>query len=102
MQALRALGATVVAACAESEEKVAEGTAALSFPIAYGVTRAQGDIIGAWWEERRQIIQPSNFVLNEQGKVLSATYSTGPIGRLEPSDALRFIEFQQKQKQAQG
>ena len=56
--------------------------------------------MGSWWEDRRQIIQPSNFVLNAEGKVLSATYSTGPIGRVEAVDAVRFIQFQEKQKQS--
>jgi hypothetical protein len=56
--------------------------------------------LGCWWEDRRQLIQPSNFVLNGSGKVLSATYSSGPIGRLEAADAIRFIEFQEKQKKA--
>jgi hypothetical protein len=41
---------------------------------------------------------PPNFVLNGSGNVLSATYSTRPIGRLEAADAIRFIEFQERQK----
>ena len=52
--------------------------------------------MGSWWEERRGLIQPSDFVLNHEGKILSATYSSGPIGRLEGSDAVKFITFQEK------
>ena len=63
-------------------------------------SKPTSDQLGCWWEDRRQLIQPSNFVLNGSGKVLSATYSTGPIGRLEAADAIRFIEFQEKQKKA--
>jgi peroxiredoxin len=100
VKVLEGLGAKVIAATAEPLEKAQEVAGKIAFPLAYGVTRAQADQIGAWWEERRQIIQPSGFVLNASGKVLSATYSTGPIGRLEASDAIRFIEFQEKQKQA--
>ena len=70
----------------------------LSLPIVFGVTHDQADTLGAWWEDRRQIIQPANFVINDKGIVLSATYSTGPIGRLEAIDAVRFIQFQEKQK----
>ena len=88
----------MIAATAESVEKAREVAGKIDFPVAHGVTRAQADGIGAWWEERRQIVQPSNFVLNGDGKVLSATYSSGPIGRLEAVDAVRFIEFQEKQK----
>lgn len=71
----------------------------LSLPLAFGLTRGQASALGAWWEDRRQIAQPAGFVLGNGGVVLSATYSTGPIGRLEAGDAVRFIQFQEKQKQ---
>jgi len=70
----------------------------LSFPIAYGVTRDQAETIGSWWEDRRSIAQPSEFILGEGGKVLSATYSTGPVGRLMPEDALKLIGFIESQQ----
>ncbi len=98
LAALEDLGAKVIAASAESAEKAREVAAQVAMPVGYGVTREQADQLGAWWEDRRQIIQPSNFVLNSAGIVLSATYSTGPVGRLEPQDAIRFIQFQEKQK----
>jgi len=98
LEAFEKSGAKVIAATAEPLEKAREVADKISFPVAYGVTRAQADLLGSWWEDRRQLIQPSNFVLNGSGKVLSATYSTGPIGRLEAADAIRFIEFQEKQK----
>lgn len=100
LETLQGLGAEVIAASAASLDDVREHVTALTYPVAYGVTRAQADGLGSWWEDRRQIIQPSDFVIGAGGKVLSATYSTGPIGRLEPEDAIRFIEFQEKQKQA--
>jgi peroxiredoxin len=99
-EAFEKSGAKVIAATAEPLEKAREVADKISFPVAYGVTRAQADQLGSWWEDRRQLIQPSNFVLNGSGNVLSATYSTGPIGRLEAADAIRFIEFQEKQKKA--
>ena len=97
---LEKFGAQIIAACAEPRDKVAEGTASLTYPVGFGVTKEQALSCGAWWEDRRQIIQATNFVLNDQGKVLSATYSTGPVGRLEPADAVRFLAFQEKQKQS--
>ena len=72
----------------------------ISLPLAFGVSREQADTMGSWWEDRRQIIQPSNFVINHQGTVLSATYSTGPVGRLEAVDAIRFIQFQERLKKS--
>ena len=100
---LKALKTQVIAATAEPADKAQEMatkmSGALSLPLAFGVTREQADALGAWWEDRRQIIQPANFVINDKGIVLSATYSSGPIGRLESVDAVRFIQFQEKLKQ---
>ena len=100
LKALEQLGAKVIAATAEPLEKAQEVAEKIAFPVAYGVTNDQANQLGSWWEDRRQLIQPSNFVLNGSGKVLSATYSSGPIGRLEAADAIRFIEFQEKMKKA--
>ncbi|TAK82402.1 MAG: hypothetical protein EPO20_22320 [Betaproteobacteria bacterium] len=69
----------------------------MSYPVGYGVTRADADRIGAWWEERRGISQPSQSVLDASGKVLASTYSSGPIGRIEPADVVSMIEFREKQ-----
>ena len=33
------------------------------------------------------------------GKVISATYSSGPIGRVEASDVVRLINFREAQAQ---
>ena len=55
-------------------------------------------MIDAWWEDRRSIIQPSEFVLDGDGKVLSATYSTGPVGRMDAGDALKLVKFLEKKK----
>lgn len=96
---LQALGAKAVAASVDPIDKAKEVAAELPFPVAYGVTRAQADAIGAWWEDRRSIIQPSEFLLDASGKVLSSTYSSGPIGRVDAADVIRNINFREKQAQ---
>lgn len=96
--ALDALGVTVVAGSVDDEEKAAEIAADLSFPVAYGMTRADGDAMGSWWEDRRSIIQPSEFVLGADGKVMSATYSSGPIGRLAATDVVAYLKFVESKK----
>ena len=73
-----------------------EVAAELSFPVAYGVTHAQAEQLGAWWEERRGIIQPSEFLLTADGKVRSATYSSGPIGRVDAADVVKLVTFYDK------
>ena len=91
------VGAKVVAASVDPLDKAKEVAAELSYPLGYGVTREDADRIGAWWEERRGIIQPSQFVLGADGKVKASTYSSGPIGRIEPGDVVKLIEFYEKQ-----
>ena len=70
----------------------------LGFPVAYGMTRADGDAMGAWWEPRRDHIQPSEFVLTQTGKVMMSTYSNSPIGRMDPAEALTLIRFLNAQR----
>lgn len=65
----------------------------LSFPVAYGMTRADGDSIGSWWDERRDHIQPSEFVLNKNGRVMFSTYSNSPVGRMDPAETLTLLQF---------
>ena len=94
---LDALGVKVVAASVDPIDKAKEVAAELSFPVGYGVTRAMADQLGAWWEERRSIIQPSEFLVAADGKVRASTYSSGPIGRVEPSDVVKLVNFYDKQ-----
>ncbi len=42
------------------------------------------DQLGSWWEDRRS-------------KVRTSTYSSGPIGRMDPADVMRLVNFCDKQ-----
>lgn len=95
---LTALGVKVFAASVDPEDKSRPVADEFLFPLGYGVTRAQADLIGAWWEERRQIIQPSEFILNAERKVIGASYSDGPLGRIEAADVVRLVNFYEAQK----
>ncbi len=92
------------AAAVDSEEKTREVVdSGLSFPVAHGVTRATGEALGAWWDERRGYIQPSEFVIQRDGVVVHSTYSSSPIGRTDPGDVLSmlgFLEARRKAKEA--
>ena len=70
----------------------------MAFPVAYGVTRDIADRLGAYWEDRRTIIQPSEFIMNSDGEIRNSTYSCGPIGRIDPESALAYITFLESQK----
>lgn len=74
----------------------------LSFPVGHGVTRAEGDALGAWWEPRRGHIQPSEFVLTGSGRVLASTYSNSPVGRMDPAETLSLLKLLSARKPAKG
>ena len=95
---LDALGVKVFAASVDPEDKSKPVADEINFPLGYGVTRAQADLLGSWWEERRQIIQPSEFILNAESKVIGSSYSDGPLGRIEPSDVIKLVNFYESQK----
>ena len=94
---LAAAGAKVVAASVDPIDKAKEIAAGLSFPVGHGVTRAQAEQLGSWWEDRRGIVQPSEFLVGANGKILQASYSSGPIGRIEAMDVVRMINFMEAQ-----
>ena len=96
---LAALGVSVVAASVDGDDKAGEVAAELSFPIGYEVTRADAELLSSWWEERRQIIQPSEFLLNAEHKIMAASYSDGPIGRIDAADVIKVVNFYEAQKQ---
>lgn len=92
-EVLAELGVSIVASCVDSEEKTAEVAAELGFPVAWGMTREQGELAGAWWDEGREFIQPSEFFVTGSGKVLASTYSSSPVGRMDPEDAVTLARF---------
>jgi hypothetical protein len=91
---------SIFAGSVDSEEDTLKVAAELSFPVAYGMTRAAGDTIGAWWEERRNHIQPSEFLLTSSGRVMSSTYSSSPVGRMDPAETLKLVTFLDNQRRA--
>lgn len=94
---LDAVGAKVFAASVDPVDKAGEVAAEVSFPVGFGVTRETADRLGSWWEERRSIIQPSEFVVDAGGKIIASSYSDGPIGRIDAADVIKVINFREAQ-----
>ena len=92
-EVLAELGVSIVAGCVDSEEKTTEVAAELGFPVAWGMTREMGDRFGAWWDEEREFVQPSEFFITGSGEVLASTYSSSPVGRMGPEDAVTLAKF---------
>jgi peroxiredoxin len=93
---LEALGVSVHAASIDTGEKAAEVAGEVAFPVGAGVSRATAETVGAWWEERRGIVQPSQFVFRRDGTIVQSTYSDGPLGRLQAEDVVRLVNFLNK------
>ena len=99
------MGLQVVAASVEPQELVREmaGKSGVTFPMAYGVSRADADRLGSWWsDDRGGYIQPTEFLLGRGGTVLGAMYASGPVGRISPDEAVHFIEGRERRRLAGG
>ncbi len=81
-------------------EEQARGTVEeceLDFPVGYGLdNRRISELTGCFYEEKRQIIHSTGYVLKPDGTVAVAVYSTGPIGRLVWQDVLALVQFFKK------
>jgi peroxiredoxin len=93
-------GISVVAASTDSLEKAKETVSehSLTFPVGYGVPlKETAATLGCFYEERRNILQSTGFVLKPDKSVVVAQYSSGPIGRLVWQDILGLVQFYKQQ-----
>jgi len=89
---------TIFAGSVDSEEQTLDVSRQLNFPVAWGMTRAMGDAIGAWWDEKRNHIKPSEFLLTNSGHVAASTYSNSPVGRMDPAEVVTLMKFLTRSK----
>ncbi len=99
MDALKDLDVSVLAVSVDPADKASEVAAELSYPVAYGATRDDADTLGAWWEPNRGVIQPTEFLLDSEHKIITSTYSAGPIGRMNAPDLVKVVQFNERKKQ---
>jgi peroxiredoxin len=93
---LAAAGVVVVALSVDDEatsEALVEKLR-LTFPIGFG---ANADDVaaatGAYVAEGSTYVQSTGFVLDPRGRILTAVYSSGAIGRLVPDDVAGFVKY---------
>ncbi len=99
LEALRDLGVSVFAATVDSLAETRKVGQSLCFPVAWGVDKQLGDLLGAFWENRRDHIQPTEFLVNKKGRVLSSTYSTSPLGRMDADETVTLMKMITARKQ---
>lgn len=92
------LGVKIVAASVDPIDKAQEVADEVNFPVGFGVSRDIANSLGSWWEDRRQIIQPSEFIVGADGNVVASSYSDGPLGRIDAGDVIKMVNFYESRK----
>ena len=94
MEEFRKRDVRVVAASVDTLEeacKIVE-TEKLIYPVGYGMdVRQVSAATGAFFEEEKDYLHATGFLIKPDGLVANAVYSTGSIGRLRAEDSLRVI-----------
>jgi peroxiredoxin len=66
----------------------------LNFPVGYGLDAGEiAASTGAYVNESPRYLQSTGFVLDPNGKVITAVYSSGAIGRLVADDVIGFVRY---------
>jgi len=66
----------------------------LTFPVGYGANAdAVAAATGAYLNHSPRYLQSTGFVLDRSGKVITAVYSSGAIGRLVAEDVAGFVRY---------
>jgi peroxiredoxin len=97
---LHEAGAIVVAASTDPLEKAQETVRehSLTLPVGYGLPLEEtAAALGAFYEERRRILQATGFVVKPDKTIVVSQYSSGPIGRLVWQDILSLLQLYTKQ-----
>ena len=99
---LEELGVSVYALSTDTAEQAGETVdkESLTFPVLYGLDGpGTAETLGAFYEERRNIIQPVGFLLGPNRNIVSMTISNAQLGRLWSDDVLRMVKFFQRTAQ---
>jgi peroxiredoxin len=93
-------GIKVVAASTDPLEKARETVDehSLSFPVGYGLPlKETARTLGAFYEERRQVLNSTGFLIRPDGTVAAAQYSSRSIGRLTWQEVVALVQLDKSQ-----
>lgn len=66
----------------------------LSFPVGHSADADQiASLTGAYINDSPRYLQSTGFLLDPEGRVLNAVYSSGPIGRLVAEDVIGMVAY---------
>ena len=93
---LQSIGVEIVAVSVDDEATSAAliEKLRLNFTVGFGVNADDvSAATGAYVAEDAAYLQSTGFVLDKQGRILTAVYSSGAIGRLVPEDVAGFVRY---------
>jgi len=100
---LKEAGIGVVALSVDDEEtsKRLVQKRHIDFAVGHGADAdAVAEAVGAYVNDEPRYLQSTGFVLDPQGAVVTAVYSSGAIGRLLPDDVLGLVKYLKEHAQA--
>jgi peroxiredoxin len=66
----------------------------LTFPVGHSANADEvAAITGAYTNETPRYLQTTGFLLDPDGKIVNAVYSSGPIGRLAAEDVVGVVNY---------
>jgi peroxiredoxin len=66
----------------------------LSFPVGHSADADQvAAVTGAYTNEAPHYLQTTGFLLDPDGRILNAVYSSGPIGRFVAEDVIGMVSY---------
>src|SRR5262249_29870120 len=95
-QRLAAAGVAIVALSVDDETTSHALAERMRLPFAVGFGVRADEIAaatGAYVADDGSYLQSTGFVLDRDGRILTAVYSSGRIGRLVPDDVAGFIAY---------
>lgn len=100
---LEKMGCSILIASVDTEEQARKvvQSQGLTYAMAYGCTRAEGDAIGALWGNHPpdgEHMQPAEFLLGRGGTVLGSMYASGPVGRMAVEEVIHSIESRERSR----
>lgn len=75
----------------------------LTYPVACELdVKKIAALTGAYIQDKAEYLQATSFILDPNGKVAEAIYSTGSVGRLWATEALDMINYHLKKRWQEG
>ena len=70
-----------------------------TYAVAYGINAIEiSKITGAFYDQDKNFLHPTGFLIRPDNTIDVACYSSGPVGRIVAKNVLGLVKFYKKQK----